>query len=116
MGNCSKLVTVKGWSDRLADWLVDNVLVTEPVGSNGVFRMSQRVDLVIRLRDGRSIAGRCDITSGEPARPHAPELLARKYRDLAEPLWGAARAVQLREALMQIESCTDVGRLVDFNL
>ena len=34
MGNRSKLVTVKGWSDRLADWLVDNVLVTEPVGSN----------------------------------------------------------------------------------
>ena len=34
MGNRSKLVTVKGWSDRLADWLVDNVLVTETVGSS----------------------------------------------------------------------------------
>ena len=31
MSNHSRLVTVKGWTNRLADWLADNVLVTEPV-------------------------------------------------------------------------------------
>ena len=96
--------------------LAKKVEVVEDEAFTAAYPAQQRVDLVIRLRDGRSIPGRCDITSGEPARPHAPELLARKYQNLAEPLWGAARAVQLREALMQIESCTDVGRLVDFNL
>lgn len=34
MGNRSKLVTVKGWTNRLADWLADNVLVTEPVSNS----------------------------------------------------------------------------------
>ena len=34
MGNRSKLVTVKGWTNRLADWLADNVLVTEPVANS----------------------------------------------------------------------------------
>ena len=96
--------------------LAQKIVVVEDQAFTAVYPAQQRVDLVICLRDGRSIAGRCDITSGEPARPHAPELLARKYQDLAEPLWGTTRAAQLREALMQIESCTDVSRLVDFNL
>ena len=34
MGNRSKLVTVKGWTNRLTDWLADNVLVTEPVANS----------------------------------------------------------------------------------
>ena len=34
MGNRSKLVTVKRWTNRLADWLADNVLVTEPVANS----------------------------------------------------------------------------------
>ena len=34
MGNRSKLVTVKGWTNQLADWLADNVLVTEPVADS----------------------------------------------------------------------------------
>ena len=96
--------------------LAQKIVVVEDQDFTAVYPAQQRVDLVIRLRDGGSIAGRCDVTSGEPSRPHAPELLARKYQDLAEPLWGTARAAQLREALMQIESCTDVSRLVDFNL
>jgi len=34
MGDRSKLATVKGWPNRLADWLTDNVLVTETVGNH----------------------------------------------------------------------------------
>ena len=34
MGNRSKLVTVKVWLNRLADWLAVNVLVTEPVADS----------------------------------------------------------------------------------
>ena len=33
MGDRSKLATVKGWTNRLADWLADNVLATEKVGN-----------------------------------------------------------------------------------
>ena len=80
-----------------------------------VYPAAQRVHLLIRLRDGRSIEGRCEITSGEPSRPHGREALERKYRELAEPLWGAAGAERMRMALMRIEACPDVSRLVDFN-
>ena len=76
---------------------------------------AQRVDLTIALRDGTSLRGRCEITSGEPGRPHDPAALERKYRELAAPLWGAARAEQLRVALMNIDHCADVNQLVDFN-
>jgi hypothetical protein len=34
MGNHSKLVTVKVGLNRLADWLADNVRVTEPVANS----------------------------------------------------------------------------------
>ena len=76
---------------------------------------AQRVRLVIRLRDGTSLAGHCEITSGEPGRPHDSAALDRKYRALAEPLWGADGAEKMRTALMNIETCPDVSRLVDFN-
>ena len=33
LGDRSKLVTVKGWTNRLADWLADNVLITETMGN-----------------------------------------------------------------------------------
>ena len=76
---------------------------------------AQRVHLVIRLHDGTSLEGHCEITSGEPGRPHHPAALERKYRALAEPLWGADGAEKMRTALMNIETCPDVSRLVDFN-
>ncbi len=34
MGDRSKLATVKGWTNRLSDWLTDNVLVPETVGNS----------------------------------------------------------------------------------
>jgi hypothetical protein len=74
----------------------------------------QRVDLRMQLSDGRVIEGACHITSGEPQRPHPTEALARKYQDLAVPLWGAARAEQLHQALLDIDNCPDVSQLVDF--
>ena len=94
--------------------LAQRVEVVEEKSFDAAYPAEQRVDLAIRLRDGSTLAGRCLITSGEPTRPHDPQDLAHKYRTLAEPLWGAARAAQLREALMRIEECADVRTLVDF--
>lgn len=89
--------------------------LSEDPAFTAAYPATQRVDIAIRLKDGRTLEGRSDVTSGELSRPHAPAALARKYLDLAEPLWGAARAAQLRDALMTIETCPDVSRLADFN-
>lgn len=75
----------------------------------------QRVRLAIELRDGTRFEGRCETTTGEPTRPHDPAALAAKYRELAEPIWGAARAAALREAWERVDACPDMSRLVPFN-
>ena len=89
--------------------------LSEDPAFTAAYPATQTVEVVIRLKDGRAFAGRSDITSGEPTRPHAPAALADKYLALATPLWGAARAAQLCDALLDIDACPDVSRLVDFN-
>ena len=77
----------------------------------------ERQDVVARvhLRDGRVLEGRCEITSGEPGRPHPPRAVERKYRELAEGVWGVERAARLFAAVMDIEAAPDAAALVDFN-
>ena len=94
--------------------LASRVEMVEDERFTAAYPAAQRVELSIHLRDGSRIDGRCEITSGEPQRPHAAAALEAKYRDLAVPLWGAERAAQLRDALMSLEHCRDVSRLVDF--
>ena len=95
--------------------LAARVVLVEDEEFTRAYPAAQRVHLLIRLHDGTSIEGRCEITSGEPARPHGRTALERKYRKLAVPLWGADGAEKMRAALMNIEACADVSRLVDFN-
>ena len=94
--------------------LAAKVTVEEAPEFTARYPDEQRVTLAIHLRDGTEVTGECVITSGEPGRPHAAADLERKFRDLAEPLWGAQRAAQLREALMHLDDCPDVSALVDF--
>ena len=76
----------------------------------------QRVTLAIRFKDGSQVFGQCTITSGEPTRPHDPDLIDRKFDNLAQPIWGATRCKQLLEALHNIERCADLSNLVSFEL
>jgi 2-methylcitrate dehydratase PrpD len=77
----------------------------------------ERQDVVatVTLRDGRVLEGRCGITSGEPGRPHPPGAVERKYRELAESVWGAERSDRLLAAVMNIEAAPDAAALVDFH-
>ena len=101
-------------ADPAIQALARKVHVVEDESFTRQYPQLQRVDLCMELNDGRRIEGACHITSGEPDKPHASADLDRKYQDLAEPLWGAARAQQLRQALLAIERCADVSALVDF--
>ena len=101
-------------ADPAVQALARRVHVIEAPEFTAQYPALQRVDLRMQLSDGRVIEGACHITSGEPQRPHPTEALARKYQDLAVPLWGAARAEQLHQALLDIDNCPDVSQLVDF--
>ncbi len=101
-------------ADPQIEQLAAKVFVVEDADFTAQYPKQQRVDLKMRLRDGRVIEGACHITSGEPQRPHAPQSLEKKYRDLAVPLWGPVRAEQLRQALLTLDQCPNVSELVDF--
>ncbi len=94
--------------------LASRIHVVEDEDFTRLYPQQQRVELRLHLQGGKQLKGACHITSGEPGRPHAPADLARKYEDLAVPLWGASRAGQLQDALMTLERCPDVATLVDF--
>ena len=94
--------------------LAQRVHVVEAPEFTAQYPALQRVDLRIMLRGGHILEGACHITSGEPQRPHPAAALARKYEDLAVPLWGPTRAAQLHQALLDIAQCPDVSQLVDF--
>ena len=102
-------------ADPVVRALALRVNISEEASYNTRYPERQEVDLAIHLVDGRRYDGRCVITSGEPTRPHAPADLERKFRDLADPLWGRARADALRDALLNIETCADMRTLAGFN-
>ncbi|MBL8384111.1 MAG: MmgE/PrpD family protein [Burkholderiales bacterium] len=102
-------------ADRRVMDLAARVEPVEDAGFTAAYPAAQRVALTIRMRDGTVHAGHSEITSGEPARPHDPAALERKFRDLAEPIWGAARAARLHDAIMHVDTCADMGALVDFD-
>lgn len=67
----------------------------------------QPVDVRIVMRNGSVHKGSCTITKGEPANPHKPEELTRKFFELGEPVWGGATTQRLYDALMGLETVTD---------
>ena len=102
-------------ADPAIQTLCSRIHVVEDPAYTEVYPRLQRVSLTIRLHNGHAVTGECHITSGEPTRPIAQSDLDRKFEQLAEPIWGPARARQLRDALHAIDRCNDVATLVDFN-
>lgn len=96
--------------------LCAKIHVVEDADFTKSYPEQQRVMLALRFKDGGQVLGQCTITSGEPTRPHDPDLIDRKFDGLAQPIWGATRCRQLLEALHNIERCTDLSSLVSFEL
>lgn len=101
-------------ADPVVMALAARIDVVEEPEFTAAYPERQEVTVSIHMTDGARHDGRCIITSGEPTRPHDAADLNLKYRDLAEPLWGRENAARLHDALMNIESCPDVRKLVDF--
>lgn len=94
--------------------LAGRISIVEDEALNASYPARQEVIALLHTRSGARFEGRCEITRGEPGNAHPPGAIERKYRALAEPLWGEARAQQLYSAVMNIESARDVATLVDF--
>jgi 2-methylcitrate dehydratase PrpD len=92
----------------LVQALVAKIDVREEPAYTDAYPQKQICDVSIRLRDGRTVGGRCELMKGEPANPHRPEDVERKFFVLTTPVWGAARAQQLYDRLLCLESTTDM--------
>ena len=89
--------------------LVAKVDVREDPAYTRAYPRKQLCDVAIHFRDGRTLEGRCEVMKGEPANPHRPEDVKRKFFDLTTPVWGAERARRLYDALLSLESVPDMG-------
>jgi len=70
----------------------------------------QVCELRIVLDDGRALEGRCAVMKGEPANPHPPQALEKKFLALGTPLWGREAAERLLAGCLRIENLPDFAR------
>jgi 2-methylcitrate dehydratase PrpD len=90
--------------------LVRKVDVREDPAYTKAYPAQQICDVAIRMRDGRVVEGRCEVMKGEPANPHRPEDVEKKYFDLMPSVWGAERARKLYDSILALEETADMGR------
>lgn len=87
--------------------LISKVHVSEDPAYTQAYPAQQLCDVVIHLRDGSAIRGRCEIMKGEPGNPHRPQEVEKKFFDLVVPVWGAERAQKLYAGLLRLEDTAD---------
>ena len=88
--------------------LVAKIDVREEPAYTGAYPAQQICELVIRLRDGVVVRGRCEVMKGEPSNPHRPDEVEKKYYDLMSPVWGAERAKKLYGAILALDTVGDM--------
>ena len=88
--------------------LVARIDVREELAYTKAYPDQQICDVVIHLKDGKTVCGRCEVMKGEPSNPHRTEDVEKKYFALMSPVWGADRATTLYDAILALEDVTDM--------
>lgn len=83
--------------------LASRVEVVEDPTFTALYPGRHRIDLVLFMTDGSRVEGRCDIMKGDPANPHRPEDVRRKFFELTAPIWGDAGADAIYDACLNLE-------------
>ena len=91
--------------------LTQRIDVTEDPEHEARYPKQQIADLTVHLKNGQVLKQRCEVMRGEPANPHDPRDLERKFHELAGPALGRPAAQKLYEGLMSLERVADVRAL-----
>lgn len=94
--------------DARVQALVAKVDVREEPAYTRAYPDRQICDVVIHMRDGAAIRGRCEVMKGETGNPHRPEDVEKKYFDLMTPVWGAERANTIYGSILALETVADM--------
>ena len=97
-------------ADPTVQSLARRVSVREDVSYTAAYPERNLCDVRIRMRDGSTLAGHCELTKGEPGNPHKEAELEEKFFELGRPVWGEAVTRQLYDACMDLERIDDFGR------
>jgi 2-methylcitrate dehydratase PrpD len=89
--------------------LLERISLTEDESMSQAFPTRQRCELVVRLRDGRQLDGRCEVIRGEPAHPAEPADYREKFMALAARVWPADRLERLYVEAQHPEQLASLG-------
>jgi 2-methylcitrate dehydratase PrpD len=92
-------VETRGLSDPRVQRLVSRVTLTEDDEFSRRFPAERWARVRIALADGRNLASEPARARGNPENPMADDELRAKYRDLATPILGEARAARIEQAV-----------------
>ena len=91
----------------LVQALIAKVDVSEDPAYTQAYPDKQLCDVVIHRKGGDAVRGRCEHMQGEPANPHPPAEVEKKFYNLMLPVWGSNRAHDLYLALLKLEDVAD---------
>jgi 2-methylcitrate dehydratase len=65
----------------------------------------------LELRNGQTLSQRCPYPPGHPGLRLTEDELAAKFHDYADPVLGHPAARALRDAVLDLDACADIGEL-----
>jgi 2-methylcitrate dehydratase PrpD len=92
--------------------LARRIDVREDPAFTARYPAEQATEAVIRMADGRTLTGQCDVMKGEAANPYRNGEVERKFLDLGTQAWGADAAGMLRDRILRIEQFATTGALL----
>lgn len=81
----------------------------DAVALDKAFPAQRGAAATVTLRDGRTVTGSIANAKGEPEDPLFPEEVYAKFRSLATPVLGAARAGELEKTVRHLEQQGSTG-------
>ncbi|WP_372094730.1 MmgE/PrpD family protein [Tistrella mobilis] len=95
---------------RILD-LAGRVTVDEDPAMTAMLPDRRPARVTIRLTDGRVLTGETFTNRGDAVDPYGPDEVVAKFMDLATPVWGAAHATRIREAVDGLDRAADLADL-----
>lgn len=96
--------------------LLDKIKIVETPECNAGYPKGIPNNLVIRLKDGRTLSKRVDFPRGHAGNPMTDDEVFAKFHRLAEGVISKGTAERIVEQCMNFEKLTDIAALLEFEV
>jgi 2-methylcitrate dehydratase PrpD len=91
--------------------LAQRVKVTEDPKLTAMMPARRPSRVRVTLKNGEKLEAEVTMNKGDFEDPYGPADLEKKYYSLADPVWGHAKAEQIRSQLMGVEKVKDINQV-----